>query len=110
MFAAWPTRAKLPQYLVGIEFSSTEEAQKFDSQLKDSYLNCCRRLAQTPPRANTFRAGSSELRQNEKPPAPLYVLKQVGALIFISDVPFTFKDSNRQAADCWPKIKLSSGP
>ncbi|HEY6120261.1 MAG TPA: DUF3352 domain-containing protein, partial [Pyrinomonadaceae bacterium] len=93
MFAAWPARAKLPQYVVAIEFSSAEEAQKFDSQLKEFLPKLLPApAAETAPHPNTPRAGSAELKQNEKPPAPPYVLRQVGALIFISDVPFTLKD------------------
>src|SRR5712692_11206063 len=33
VFAAWPVRAKLPQFLMAIEFSSPDEAQKFEPQL-----------------------------------------------------------------------------
>ena len=35
MFAAWPSRPKLPQTLFVIEFPSAEEAQKFEPQLKE---------------------------------------------------------------------------
>src|SRR5882724_9868479 len=35
LFAVWPSRPKLPQFLVAIEFPSAEEAQKFEPQLKD---------------------------------------------------------------------------
>ena len=34
MVAAWPARPKLPQVLFAIEFASSEEAQKFEPQLK----------------------------------------------------------------------------
>ena len=33
VFAAWPVRAKLPQFLMAIEFSSPDEAQEFEPQL-----------------------------------------------------------------------------
>jgi hypothetical protein len=33
-FAAWPAKPKIPQALFGIEFSSTEEAGKFEPQLR----------------------------------------------------------------------------
>src|SRR5437867_7134091 len=35
VFAAWPVRAKLPQFLMAIEFSSPDEAQEFEPQLRE---------------------------------------------------------------------------
>jgi hypothetical protein len=93
LFAVWPSRPKLPQVLVAIEFPSAEEAQKFEPQLKD-FLP---KLLPTPtpgpsPGPDRGRSETAETKQGEKPSAPSYILKQAGSLVFISDVPFSLKD------------------
>ena len=35
LVAGWPSRPKLPEVIVAIEFSSTEEAKKFYPELRD---------------------------------------------------------------------------
>ncbi len=99
LFAAWPTRPKLPQTLVAIEFPSPEEAQKFEPQLKDFLPKLL--PAPTPegsPAANQTRGQASETKQNEKPGSPPYILKQVGSLVFITDSPFALKDLKPQGS------------
>ncbi|MCM3906262.1 MAG: hypothetical protein ND866_31630, partial [Pyrinomonadaceae bacterium] len=93
MFAAWPSRPKLPQALFVIEFPSAEEAQKFEPQLKE-FLP---KLLPTPspessPNSSPGKNQPSEARPKDASPAPPpYILKQSGALVFISESQFTFK-------------------
>jgi uncharacterized protein DUF3352 len=91
MFAAWPSRPKLPQALFVIEFPSAEEAQKFEPQLRE-FLP---KFLPTPAPENSSRSSlgknePSEAKSKEAPTPP-YILKQSGALIFISESQFTFK-------------------
>lgn len=103
MFAASPSRANLPAVLFAIEFASAEEAQKFEPRLK-AFLP---KFLPTPtPESSpaTVEAGDTERKpvrnaeQDAKPDAkpketlPQYVVKQSGALVFISDKAFTFKN------------------
>lgn len=92
MFAAWSSRPKLPNALVVIEFPSVEEAQKFEPQLR-GFLP---KLMPSPtpessPAPDPAKGEKAEVKPKDtQPPAPPYILKQVGALVFISDAPFTF--------------------
>ncbi|MGI9164879.1 MAG: DUF3352 domain-containing protein [Pyrinomonadaceae bacterium] len=93
MFAAWPSRPKLPQALIVLEFPSAEDAQKFEPQLKTFLTKFL-----TPPESEGPTSSSSTKNDAsvEKPmetlsTAPRYILKRSGALVFISDSQFTFK-------------------
>ncbi|MFN2513132.1 MAG: DUF3352 domain-containing protein [Pyrinomonadaceae bacterium] len=95
MFAGWPSRPKLPQALFVLEFASAEEAQKFELQLKE-FLP---KLLPTPapessPSSSPEKNEPAEIKPKEAsspPPPPPYILKQSGALVFISESEFTFK-------------------
>jgi hypothetical protein len=92
MFAAWPSRPKLPQALFVLEFASAEEAQKFEPQLKE-FLP---RVLPTPaPESSTSSSPGknepAEVKPKEaSPQPPPFILKQSGALVFISESQFTF--------------------
>jgi hypothetical protein len=92
MFAAWPSRPKVPQALVVIEFPSAEEAQKFEPQLKEfmPQLLPTPLVESSPGPSPGKNASEAKSKQSPSPPPP-YILKQSGALVFISDSPFTFK-------------------
>jgi hypothetical protein len=93
LFAAMPSRPKLPQALVAIEFASAEEAQKFEPQLRDFLPKFLPAPAPTPAQPGSPAiAAPPEAKQNQAPPAPSFVLKQVGQLVFITDAPFALKD------------------
>lgn len=93
MFAAWPSRAKLPQTLFVIEFPSVEEAQKFEPQLKEflpKFLPTP--TAESSPSSSPGKNEPGEAKPKEmSPPPPPYILKQSDALVFVSDSQFTFK-------------------
>jgi hypothetical protein len=99
MVATWPTRPKLPKVLFAIEFSSAEEARKFEPRLK-TFLP---KFIPTPTPESSPQTGASPsaARNSAKPgqsveksaakPAetpPPYIVKQAGTLIYISDVGF----------------------
>ncbi|MEP6635462.1 MAG: DUF3352 domain-containing protein [Acidobacteriota bacterium] len=95
MFAAWPSRPKLPQVLFAIEFDSAEEAQKFEPRLKEFLprffptpdSSPAPADGKHPPKSPNAEPGPKETAQ----PKPEYILKQSGSLVYITDVPFTFK-------------------
>jgi hypothetical protein len=94
MFAAWPSRPKLPQTLFVIEFPSAEEAQKFEPQLKEFLPRFLPSpVTEGSPAPTPGQKVTKELRSREtSPPPPAYILKQSGSLIFISETQFAFKD------------------
>jgi uncharacterized protein DUF3352 len=91
MFAAWPSRPKLPQALFVIEFPSAEEAQKFEPQLKEFLPKFLPTPA--PESSSSSSPGKNEPSEakSKEAPTPPYILKHSGALIFISESQFTFK-------------------
>src|SRR6188474_1459371 len=102
MVATWPTRPKLPKVLFAIEFSSAEEARKFEPRLKTFLPKFL--PAPTPESSPQTGASPSAARNSAKPgqsveksatkPAetpPPYIVKQAGTLIYISDVGFDRK-------------------
>ncbi len=93
MFAAWPSRPKLPQALFVIEFPSAEEAQKFEAQLKQFLPKLLPAPSpESSPSSSSGKNQPSEAKPRDASPAPPpYILKQSGALVFISESQFTFK-------------------
>jgi len=94
MFAAWPSRPKLPQMLFAIEFASAEEAQKFEPQLR-GFLP---KFLPTPtpessPKPSDNKNETPEAKPKEtSPPPPQFILKRSGAVVLISETPFTLKN------------------
>lgn len=99
LVAGWPARPNVPNFVMAIEFSSTEEAQKFYPELRGFLPN----IISTPTPAPTPTAASgvglstpgtatsaSRASVNE-PVLPPYELKQSGPLILVSDKSFTFR-------------------
>ena len=89
--AAWPARPKLPQVLFAIEFASSEEAQKFETQLKGFLPKILsspssESSARTADGKNEAVPGKTKVTSS---PALPYVFQRSGAVIFISDVAFT---------------------
>ncbi|MBA3568341.1 MAG: hypothetical protein H0W28_03195 [Pyrinomonadaceae bacterium] len=92
MFAAWPSRPKLPQTLFVIEFPSAEEAQKFEPQLKEflpKFLPTPAPHSSPSPSPGKNVPSEAKPKETSSPPPP-YILKQSGSLAFI-DSQFTFK-------------------
>ncbi|HXM36526.1 MAG TPA: hypothetical protein VN920_15130 [Pyrinomonadaceae bacterium] len=106
-FAAWPARPKLPQALFGIEFSSAEEAGKFEPQLR-AFLptilppptpSPTSGEAVTPGKEDTApspepkQSATAEIKSVDTKPAALpFVIKVMGNLVLISDTAFSLKN------------------
>ena len=119
VFAAWPVRPKLPQFLFAIEFASPEEAGKFEAPLRDFLPTVLppptptptpkadpvppaaatsAQPATTPPSAAqpaqapaVVKPATTAVKETESKPAPPFVIKQSGSLVLVSDTAFTFK-------------------
>lgn len=117
--ASWPSRPKLPSFVVAIEFSSPEEAKKFLPELR-GFLPTLLPTPTTPdvpavapgsipavPGGPTDGPGKlpgpaivspvarddlSNRAEPTPPAVPPYQMKQAGALILISDTDFTFRN------------------
>lgn len=113
-FAAWPARPKIPQTLIAIEFSSPEEAGKFEPQLREflptifpsptpSPTPVDEKQPELPRAANVqvdplVRPSEVSKRTDAKgaedsKPAPLpFAIKLMGNLVLISDATFNSKN------------------
>jgi hypothetical protein len=115
LFAAWPARARLPQFLMAIEFASPDDARKFEPQLNEFLPKLLPPPTPTPtpaaatasptpassPQASptpetekkaTENKPETAVTKEETPAPPQFVIKQSGNLVFISDTAFTFKN------------------
>ena len=100
LVAAWPSRPKLPTVLIAIEFSSAEEAQKFEPELRGFIPTLLPTPTPNPtpsPASSTDQfkpnsAASSTPQKLEEAAPPPYQMKQAGSLIVMSDQPFAFRD------------------
>jgi Protein of unknown function (DUF3352) len=70
VFAAWPVRAKLPQFLMAIEFSSPDEVQKFAPQLLEFLPKIFPSPTPTPSPATTAAAAPAAASSPEGSPTP----------------------------------------
>jgi hypothetical protein len=105
LFAMQPARPNLPQFLMAIEFSTPDEAQKFEPQLT-AFLP---KLMPTPtpspsPSPTTTAEGSSAsgsapqaqrvpaiaAPDEQRPAPPPFLIKHSGNLVIVTDTPFTF--------------------
>ncbi|MGH9883135.1 MAG: DUF3352 domain-containing protein, partial [Pyrinomonadaceae bacterium] len=95
LFASWPTRTKLPQFICAIEFPSAEEAAKFEPQLRAFLPKVVPTPTPSPqasPDPNTRKSATDSSPQKTSEPAALpYLIKHSGTLVLISDSPFTFR-------------------
>ena len=92
MLAVWPARPHLPQLLFAIEFPSSEEAQKFEPQLKGFLPKILPPHSPEGSAKSDGKGASLEAGTKDTPPLPQYILKRSGPVVFISDVPFTLKN------------------
>jgi hypothetical protein len=97
LFAAWPSRTKLPNALVAIEFPSNEEAEKFEPQLKEFLPKLL--PAPTPEKSATANQSKrEEPKQADKPLGPSFILKRSGSLVFITSSPFAVRNLRPQGS------------
>ncbi len=98
MCASWAHQPKLPQYLCAIEFSSAEEAQKFETQLRTFLPKLMPAPSPEKPASKEQEKKSAAVTGEPQSPskqtelAPPYVIKQTGSLVLISRTAFNLKD------------------
>lgn len=101
MCASLPHRPKLPQFLCAIEFSSEEDAQKFEPQLRTFLPKLLPTPTPTPSphTADKSTAPGEQTRISKEPLAPAappaappYVITQAGSLVLIGATAINFKD------------------
>ena len=106
LFAAWPAKKKIPQALFAFEFSSAEEAQKFEPQLREFLPKILPPPTPSPTPVEASSPGKEDAPPAPEPklpapgeakpadtkPAPLpFVIKLLGNLVLISDIPVSLK-------------------
>jgi uncharacterized protein DUF3352 len=96
LVAGWPARPKLPTILIAIEFASTEEAQKFEPELRGFIPTLLPTPTPTPAalpdKTKPDLPASSIPPKQEEPAPPPYQMKQAGSLVLLSDQQFDFRD------------------
>jgi hypothetical protein len=93
MVAAWPTITDVPDVLIAIEFSSSEEATKFESQLNGMLAKV---LPPVPPQSSPVPENKADQQQpaTEKAPSkpePSYYLQRADSLVLVSPKPVQLK-------------------
>jgi hypothetical protein len=96
LVAAWPTIKDVPDVVVAIEFSSTEEAAKFEPQLNGVLPRILAPVTPSPESSEPGKDGEKPKSANEKPkeppaPVPAYYLQRTGSLLLISSKPVELK-------------------
>ncbi len=95
LVAGWPTKTDLPAVLIAIEFSSPEEAQKFEPELRRFMPTIAPKPAPTPtlsadqPATVSIPSPGPASASNSAIP---YHITHVGSLVLLSDKAFTFRD------------------
>ena len=92
LVAAWPTFKDVPEFVVAIEFSSAEEAAKFEAPLNGmlpALLPPVTPPSSPSPNQKVIRPPSAD----QKPPAPVpgYALQRQGSLLIVSPAPVQLK-------------------
>lgn len=93
--ASWPVKPALPQMLMAVEFSTPEEAKKFESELR-GFVPTLMATPTPSPAASPGSAApklqiSTTARVELAPLAPSYQIKQTGSLVLLSDKPISFQ-------------------
>jgi hypothetical protein len=94
--ASWPTQAGLPAVVMAIEFSSPEEAQKFEPELR-RFMPILAPTPQPTPKPSPGRASAGSTAQSTQPqPSDStslpYHITHAGSLVLVSDKAFAFRD------------------
>lgn len=100
LFAGWPARSELPQFICAIEFANEEEAAKFEPKLNTFLPKVFATPVPSPSPSEPQSSPSPNKGTTENEPTiirsadtkPSYLLKHSGTLVLLSDSPFTFKD------------------
>src|SRR5689334_22853659 len=93
LIALWPSGKDVPEFVAAIEFSSAEEAAKFETPLNSmlpTLLPPVRPESSPPPdEKSVMRPPAAD----QKPPAPIpgYALQRQGSLLLISSSPVQLK-------------------
>jgi hypothetical protein len=97
MFAAsMPSRPALPTILIAIEFPTSTEAKKFESELQGFIPNLFSKPDPPPASAAAGQKPSGNLPATDVPPAPpsapAFQVKQAGTLVFLSDKTLSLRE------------------
>ncbi len=86
LFAAWPSKPKLPEVLVAIELSSPEEARRFEPQLRTFLGELLAPPTTESPSAQTRRPARTA------PTTTRFQVRRSGSLIILSDSPINLRN------------------
>jgi hypothetical protein len=95
LVASQPSRSNIPSVVMAIEFSSPEEAQKFERELRGfvpTLLPKGTPSVVSPPGSGRQNTSTPTSQEKESEPAlPPYQIKQSGTLVLIADRPIDFR-------------------
>jgi hypothetical protein len=89
LVAAWPTASEVPDGLIAIEFSSSDEAKKFESQLNGMLAKALAPIPEKPEKKAEKQSSNSETQTEA--PAPKYYLQRADSLVLLSPQPVQLK-------------------
>ncbi|MEP6740972.1 MAG: DUF3352 domain-containing protein [bacterium] len=93
LVASWPTNTNLPAVLMAIEFSSPEEARKFEPELRRFMPTLAPTPAPTPVVASVDQGRNNLTVKPQTDRASLpYHITHAGSLVLLSDKAFAFRD------------------
>lgn len=93
--ASWPTKPKLPMVLIAVDFSTVDEAKKFESELRRFMPKLMSKPSPTPvpsPGSNVATVPAMPAQIESVSNEPPYVIKQTGSLILLTDKPLALRD------------------
>lgn len=93
MIAAWPTITDVPDAVIAIEFSSTEEATKLESQLNGILAKVVPPITpdDSPPQVKKPDQQQAAIEKTAPEPRPGYYLQRADSLVLVSPNPVQLK-------------------
>jgi len=102
LIAAWPNKQDAPEFVAAIEFSSAEEATKFEKPLNGVLPTMFPPKPQSspetekksaPPQSAADQKSADQKSADQKPatPVPSYALQRAGSLLIVSPAPVQLK-------------------
>ena len=91
LIAGWPNGSDVPDVMIAIEFSSSDEAKKFESQLDGMLVKVLPPVA-APPSSNEKKPDQQKPGTEKAPESvPRYYLQRADSLVLISPKPLQLK-------------------
>ncbi|HYJ88503.1 MAG TPA: DUF3352 domain-containing protein [Pyrinomonadaceae bacterium] len=95
LVASWPTKPNLPMVLIAVDFSTVDEARKFESALRRFMPKLMPKPSPSPvasPGSDVATMPAMPAQTESVSNEPPYVIKQNGSLVLLTDKPLALRD------------------